>query len=230
MTIHKNWLPRAHDKKVEMGRAWVVVLEENRVLWDIPTERVASLKDRVETLADAQEIVKSAKATDADRVQRNRFSDELDEVMRDIKKRWIYSPPLLKEHYTRMMLAIPSEGGHRPIAFPDAQATADRAFPGPNMMELVNIRVLGEHSADPRADHGVRIHFGILNAVNSKWRITEPPQTGADLPYSEWTRKPKIKFDFDGEAGNEVFFSLQFENAKGEAGPYCPVFSGIIPR
>jgi hypothetical protein len=35
--------------------------------------------------------------------------------------------------------------------------------------------------------------------------------------------------DFDGESGNTVYFCLRYENSKGEAGPFGPVFSAVVP-
>jgi hypothetical protein len=56
--------------------------------------------------------------------------------------------------------------------------------------------------------------------------------TGEDLPHSVFTHKKKYRFDFDGDSGKTVYFSLKYENEKGGEegeGLYGPIFSAIIP-
>ena len=59
--------------------------------------------------------------------------------------------------------------------------------------------------------------------------IASPPVTGDDLPHSVFTRKKKRVFNFEGCSGMTVYFCLRYENEKGEAGPYGPIFSAVIP-
>ncbi|MDR1229857.1 MAG: hypothetical protein LBK61_00485 [Spirochaetaceae bacterium] len=119
-----------------------------------------------------------------------------------------------------------------PVPAPTSQAEADLVFPGIHLVELVKIRKAGILSDDPRSDYGVSVHFGILDAVNSEWRVTAPPASGKDLPHSVFTREKKILFDFDGESGKTVYFCLRYENQKGGKkgwGPFGPVLHAVIP-
>jgi hypothetical protein len=115
------------------------------------------------------------------------------------------------------------------VPVPSSQAEADLVFPGIHLVELVKIRKVGILSDDPRSDYGVSIHFGILDAVNNKWRITAPPSTGEDLRYAVFTREKKLLLDLDGESGKTVYFCLRYENSKGEAGPFGPILHAVIP-
>jgi hypothetical protein len=153
-------------------------------------------------------------------------------VIRLFVNRYLRYPPVTDEDRTAM--GIPNRDTKpTPIPAPASQAEADIVFPGIHLVELVNIRkVAGVFSDDPRSYHGVSIHFGILDAVNSKWRITAPPSTGDDLPYAVFIRKKKMRFDFSGESGKTIYFCLRYENEKGGedgAGPFGPIFKAVIP-
>ncbi|MDR2072928.1 MAG: hypothetical protein LBP60_05810 [Spirochaetaceae bacterium] len=77
----------------------------------------------------------------------------------------------------------------------------------------------------------MRIYYGFTGPASERFpfRLDGPLKTGKALPYSVFTRKQKDRFDFDGESGNTVYFCLYYENSKGEAGPFGPVLSAVIP-
>jgi hypothetical protein len=56
---------------------------------------------------------------------------------------------------------------------------------------------------DRCADYSVRIYYGVLGkvAAHDKFRLSEPPVTGDDLPHSVFTRKRSRLFDFTGNSG-----------------------------
>jgi hypothetical protein len=102
------------------------------------------------------------------------------------------------------------------------------------------IKLAGPHvpSLEPepdRANHGVRIFWGILAEPGDtdKFRITAPPRDGDDLPHSTFTQRRKYRFDFPEEdRGKTVYFCLRYENSKGGKegeGPWGPIFKAIIP-
>jgi hypothetical protein len=145
--------------------------------------------------------------------------------------RYLRYTPVTDEDRTAM--GIPNRDDKpSPIPAPSLQAEADLVFPGIHLLELVKIRKVGIASDDPRSYHGVSVHFGILDAVNGKWRVTAPPATGDDLPHTVFIRKKKIRFDFDGESGKTVYFCLRYENQKGGedgVGPFGPIIQAVIP-
>jgi hypothetical protein len=82
------------------------------------------------------------------------------------------------------------------------------------------------------SNHGVRIYWGVMGtaAATDKFRLTEVPLNGEDLPHSVFTRRKKYRFDFlEEDRGKTVYFCLRYENSKGEAGPWGSVISAIIP-
>jgi hypothetical protein len=54
--------------------------------------------------------------------------------------------------------------------------------------------------------------------------------SGEELPHSRFTRRKKELFDFPQEdRGKTIYFCVRYENAKGEPGPWGPIFSAVIP-
>jgi hypothetical protein len=82
---------------------------------------------------------------------------------------------------------------------------------------------------DPRSEWGVRIVWGILapSTAADKFRLSAPPVKGEDLPHSTFVHGKRFLFDFEGEYGKTVYFSLRYENEKGGRegeGPFGPLF------
>jgi hypothetical protein len=84
---------------------------------------------------------------------------------------------------------------------------------------------------DAGSDYGVRIYYALSGEPDDRFpfRLAEPLKIGKVLPYSVFTRRKKERFDFNGESGSTVYFCLCYENSKGEAGPFGPVLSAVVP-
>jgi hypothetical protein len=65
-------------------------------------------------------------------------------------------------------------------------------------------------------------------ATGEKRELMRPPVSGKELPHSRWTRRRKERFSFDGDSGKTVYFCIRYENSKGEAGEFGPIFSAVI--
>jgi hypothetical protein len=120
---------------------------------------------------------------------------------------------------------------HTSIPTPMVQVEADIIFPGIHLIGLKKIRPVAGSTIDNRSDYGVRIYYGIMSEASAKdrFRLSSPPESGFDLPHSVFTRKSKYFFDFDGDSGKTIYFCLRYENGKGEAGPFGPLISAVIP-
>jgi hypothetical protein len=141
-------------------------------------------------------------------------------------------PDVVTEEDLRNMGIPPIDPIHTPIPAPEVQVEADLVFPGIHLVELRKIRpVSGLDQPDPRSDYGVRIYYGLTGEADEvfPFRLTGPLKTAKLLPYSVFTRRKKERFDFEGESGNTVCFCLRYENSKGQAGPFGPVLSAVIP-
>jgi hypothetical protein len=117
------------------------------------------------------------------------------------------------------------------VPAPDNQVEADLTFPGIHIVELAKIRPVTGTPPDSRSDYGVRIYFGLSGPPSEKYpfRLAQAPKRGEEIPYSVFTKKKNKRFDLEGESGNTVYFCLRYENSKGEAGPFGPILSAVIP-
>jgi hypothetical protein len=141
-------------------------------------------------------------------------------------------PDIVTEADLRNMGIPPIDASYTRIPPPQVQVEADLVFPGIHLVELRKIRpVSGLDKPDPRSDHGVRIYYGLTGEANEDFpfRLAGPIKTARVLPYSVFTRRRKERFDFEGESGSTVYFCLRYENSKGDAGPFGPVLSAVIP-
>jgi hypothetical protein len=124
-----------------------------------------------------------------------------------------------------------------PVPPPTDQAEADISRPGEHLICL-HLRAVRTASPNPyRNNYVFRIYWGILpfggatteNAVGVKRELVHVPVSGEELTHSRLTRRRKELFDFPQEdRGKTVYFCIRFENAKGESGPWGPIFSAII--
>jgi hypothetical protein len=56
------------------------------------------------------------------------------------------------------------------------------------------------------------------------------PQSETELTESRFTRRKREVFIFQpGDAAKRIYFSMRYENSKGQTGQWCPIFSAVIP-
>ncbi|MDR1419618.1 MAG: hypothetical protein LBI86_04535 [Treponema sp.] len=155
-------------------------------------------------------------------------------VLRDFNNEFILYSRFVTDAQRKEIGSPVHDTTHTPVPAPKDQPEADITYPGRHLIELDHIRSVTGGTDDPRADWGVRIHYGILDPANmgARHRIASPPATGEDLPHSVFTHKKKYRFDFDGDSGKTVYFCLKYENEKGGEkgeGPFGPIMQAIIP-
>ena len=162
---------------------------------------------------------------------KNRARKSSEKFLRDFVNRYLRYPPVTDED--RDFMGIPNPDKTRtPIPPPTAQVEADLVFPGIHLVELRNIRAVpGGVAPDERSNYGVRVFWGLTGPASKahRYRVTEAPESGNDLPTSEFTHKREKLFDFDGESGNTVYFCLRYENPAGDTGPFGPMLKAVIP-
>jgi hypothetical protein len=157
--------------------------------------------------------------------------------MRFFKSRYFVVPPLTDTNLISLGLK-PHDAKPTPIPPPVDQTEADISYPAAHTLEL-HLRPVDVASPDPhRSDYGFRVYFGILPpggasveaATSSKRELMKPPTTGEELPHSHFTRRKRERMDFSQEeSGKTIYFCVRYENAKGEPGPWGPIFSAVIP-
>jgi hypothetical protein len=231
MAYNSDWFPGRRDDQITMCRNWTVIMTADvRTAWGVPQTQYNELSALFDA---AKALLQQAESSDRTPVITEACREAfgaLDSKMRFFEKHYFLVPPLTNVDIVDLGLVPYSPPS--PIPRPEAQVEADPAFPGIHLVELRNIRPVGSSGVpDLRSDYGVRIYYGLTGPASErfKFRLTGEPKSGTDLPYSLFTRRRRELFDFDGESGNRVYFCLRYENAKGEAGPFGPIFSVVIP-
>ncbi|MDR2185128.1 MAG: hypothetical protein LBO80_05595 [Treponema sp.] len=227
-----DWMPGRRADQLAMCQNWIIVMTAaKRTAWNIPQDQFTDLANHFDTAHELLQRAKSSERTPVITEQCREAFEALDGKMRFFKGHYFLLPPLGNPDIVDLGLT-PWDPHQTPIPRPEAQVEADLAFPGIHQVELQNIRPVGNFGVpDPRSDYGVRIYYGLSGPPSDKYRfrLTGDPKSGADLPYSLFTRRKKERFDFDGESGNRVWFCLRYENPKGEAGPFGPILTAVIP-
>jgi hypothetical protein len=131
----------------------------------------------------------------------------------------------------------PKDETKTPVPAPAGQASGEISYPGPHL-HLVHLKPLAGTANDPRAEYGYRIYYGVLppggasaeEAARTHRYLMRPAVSGEDLPTSQFTRRSRELFDFPAEdSGKTAYFCVRYENAKGQKGPWGPLFSAVIP-
>jgi hypothetical protein len=224
-----DWLPSSRDGQLHLAHTWVQVLTVKGALWAIPAERVTNL-ETLTTSAEAKlEAAKSSARNPVTTAECGAAFAALLDEMRDIKRRWLLSPPLASEDF--IALSLRPRGASSPIPPPVDQATADITFPGIHLVELVKLRIAGEMTGDRRSYYGIRIFWGFQGQSSARfpYRLAGEPASGMELPYSFFTRRRRHLFDWDGESGSPLWICLRYENSKGEPGPFGPFLRAVVP-
>jgi hypothetical protein len=223
-----DWMPASRDNQLAMADNWLVYLTAaRRTAWNIPQDQYNELADLTDTARTMLQKAKDdSQRTPVVTVQCNEAFKALKEKLRFFKAHYFLSPPLTNADIAALGLDIPEDRSDIPA--PESEPEADFGFPDYHLIDVLNIRRRGPPKGDPRSEWGVRIHIGILDGTGP-WRITAPPVTGSDLPWSKFTRRRRERFDFDGNSGKTVYICLCYENGKGNAGPFGPIISAVIP-
>jgi hypothetical protein len=216
--------------QIAMAKNWCAALRRNSTSWKVPNEVETELESLYEVAQDELTEALSANRTAVNTARCKEAFDLLVGKMRDVKKRYFLTPPLINSDYTSLGLNAP-DLIPTPIPPPTSQVEADITFPGIHLIELKKIRAVAGSEPDGRSDYGTRIFWGLTGpaTLTDKFRVTEIPKSGNDMPHSQFTRRRKERFDFDGESGNTVYLCLRYENPKGEAGPFGPIQKAVIP-
>ena len=238
MPYESNWLPGRRELQLAMAKNWLFVIgNSNPPPWGIPQPEVADLNNLTGEAENAPQEAQSSNRTPVITAQCKAAFEALIAKMRLLKSHYFLTPPLTDADYISLELQ-PKDTTHTPVPPPTAQAEADISRPGVHLLEL-HLRPVAGSPPDPhRADYGYRIYYGVLPpggaaveaATGIKRELLKAPVSGDELPHSRFTRRKKELFDFPAEdSGKTVYFCIRYENAKGEPGPWGPMFSSVIP-
>jgi methyl-accepting chemotaxis protein len=234
--VKDYWIPGRRRDQLAMAKIWGVLLGTKAAEWGVPAAGVAELA-ALTAAADTvlTEAQNSARTPVIDANVKTTFG-ALISKMRLIKSRYFLSPPLTDMDIVSLELK-PKDTIHSSLPAPKAQAEADISRPGTRQLEL-HLRPVPGFSSDPHcSDYGHRVYYGVMPqggasveaATGAKRELTHAPVSGNDLPFSKFTLRKKELFDFAPEdSGKTAYFCIRYENAKGEPGPWGPIFSSVI--
>jgi hypothetical protein len=146
--------------------------------------------------------------------------DALAACMRDFKRRYFLSPPLIDSDLVSLGLK-PRDTHPTPSRAPTAQVMVETFLVGRHELGVRIIYVTG--SPDDPANKGYRIWYSVIAPGET------PPAGPEELRKSFYTQRKKdlIEFEF-GDSGKTVYFAVQIEN-DGKKGPWGPLVSALIP-
>ncbi|MDR0599451.1 MAG: hypothetical protein LBG84_05140 [Treponema sp.] len=230
MAKSSDWFPHSREKILEMARSWLSALPAKAGAWNIPAQVAQDLAAKKTAAEELFNLDTSAERTKTITARCKAAFDDLEAFMRDCKRRYFLTPPLVDADLVSLELK-PRDLSPTPETEPSAQPEADLVFPGVHLIELKNIRPAGGARPGDGSDCGTRVYFGLSGPPSSeyKFRLTEPPASGRDLPYSEWASAKKLLLDLDGESGNTIWLCLRYETKRGKPGPFGPILKAIIP-
>jgi hypothetical protein len=204
-----------------MAGDWISVCAPPKTAWNIPDAALTELTNLKTAAAAALETAKNETTrTPVATARCKEAFDALIACMRDFKRRWFLSPPLLDSDYVSLGLR-PHDSTHTPGKTPSAQATIETYLIGRHELGLKVVYVSG--NPDDPANKGYRIYYRVAAPGET------PPATPKDLGESFFTKRKKdvLKFDY-GDSGKTVYMAVQLEN-DGRKGEWGPMTSALIP-
>ncbi|MDR3197090.1 MAG: hypothetical protein LBU34_04395 [Planctomycetaceae bacterium] len=237
MQSNKDWMPGKRVDQIAMARDWLQILSAKAPSWGVPASEVAVLRTLAENAEHLFEKIMSSEHSKITVAECQTALKNLAAKMRFVKNRYFLSPPLTEPDFAALQLK-PKNTTPTPIPPPAEQAEADISRPGQHQL-LLHLRAVANFTPSSyRSDYGFRIYFGVYPhggatveaATGTKRELVKIPVSGEELPHSRLTRRKRELFDFPQEdSGKTVYFAVRFENAKGELGPWGPIFAAVIP-
>lgn len=231
-----DWYPSRRSDQILMAKNWEYQITTWGALWGIPEAVKTKLKN-LRVKAESDLLLATGANPTRENIQKcNDTFKELAACMRDIKDRYFKKPPLKNEHFIALGLKIP-DAIKTTVPCPEGRSSAAISYPGPCQLRLRMHRIKGTDT-DKRAEYGRRIYWGIMphggatleQAAGSEHYLMSPPVSGKELFHSMFSRRAKETIEFMPEdSGRTAYFCIRYENSKGEAGPWGPIISGIIP-
>jgi hypothetical protein len=204
-----------------MARDWQSVAGTNASAWGIPPAVLQGLDSLIQAADTALTTAKNETTrTPVATAQCKEAFDALTSAMRDMKRRYFLTPPLVDSDYISLGLK-PHDTTPTASGTPTAQVTIETYLVGRHELGVKIIYVTGSPT-DP-ANKGYRIWYSIVAPGETT------PANPDELRKSFFTKRKKdvIEFEF-GNSGKDCFMAVQIEN-EGKKGPWGPLTNALIP-
>ena len=231
-----DWMPGRRQDQLAMAKNWASLFAVKGTAWEIDSGEILILNGKITKADEALTISQSSERTDSTSALVNMRFKDLVAYMRFIHQRKFYQPLLTDADYIDLGLKIP-DTIMTTIPAPVDVARGSIVLTIRYVLTVVHEIIVGPHS-DVRANHGVRVNFGVVaddpaaqSALTGKqYYLSAPPHSPDQLAADEFTRRKRHAIAFPAEdSGKVAWFALRVENSKGDKGPWGEMFSGIIP-
>jgi hypothetical protein len=222
MSQRADWLPASRKGILVMSADWMTVCTPKKTDWGIPEAALTELSTLRADADVALTIVKTeASRTPVATARCREAFDALTAFMRDFKRRYLLSPPLLDSDLIALGLK-PRDTVPTPSGVPAAQVTVETYLIGRHELGIKILYVTG--TPDDPANKGYRIWYKVVAPGE-----TPPANPETDLAKSFFTKRKKDVMGFDfGDSGKTAWFAVQVEN-DGKKGKWGPLVSALIP-
>jgi len=216
-----DWLPSSGEGVLRMATTWISYIPSIGSRLVVPEEAMIALTVKTAAFETLFQTPKSAR-TPAMNADLKCARKALEAVMRDIKRRHFFSPPLTDGDIVSLGLK-PKDSIPTPIGEPQGLATADVMYLGGQVLQLKIKHVTGT-PFDPKANYGCKIYYDVLADSDPQ------PISGEDLRKHKFTRQKNEKFKFTvSDVKKTAIFCIRYENSKGVAGAWGPMITALIP-
>jgi hypothetical protein len=220
MRANPNWLPPRKTAKIEMGDNWAAKITANPA-WGVPETVPGNLTGKTNALRTLL-LTPPEDRTPTINARIKAAEKELVDVLRDVKKRHFFVPPLTDADLVSLGLK-PRDTNPTPIAPPTVRPNADVKLKGAGAFDIA-ISPERDISNEEKSYYGCKIVYELFE------QGATPPTSEKQLTEMRFVRRKKESFVFQPQdSGKKAYFALRYENSKGEAGPWCPIFSVLIP-
>ena len=189
--------------------------------WRIDPDELAKINLQISAYEAALKKAQDPNRGRVDVLVKNETRDALKKMVRQFVKEYLeYSHLVTDEDRERMRLPIhDTKPTHRPR--PESRMALDAKPTNSRQHTLSALNQKTGTKTKPDDAYGVKY----------AWEIREtPPDNPDSLRHAVFSRKTTHVFDFEEtDRGKRVYYAAQYENAKGEAGPWSEIVSLIIP-
>jgi len=217
-----DWLPRSKTAMLAMARNWLAKFNVKKHDWDIPDDVVANLAAKINAL-ETLLAIPAADRTPTINAKIKTAEKALADTMRDIKKRYLFAPPLADADLVSLELK-PRDPHNTPIPAPMVRPAATVKLLGAGAFDIHIAPERDISKNDKRSCHGCEIVYELFE------HGAPAPTSETQLKKNKFVRKQKVSFVFQPQDSSKTaYFAMRYENSKGDAGPWCPIFPVLIP-
>ncbi|MDR1215085.1 MAG: hypothetical protein LBK25_00205 [Treponema sp.] len=221
MAINRDWLLKSRTGQLEMANNWISVCTAKQIALNIPGAALTDLTALRDAAKAALETAKNETTrTPVSNAQCKEAFDALTAFMRDFKRRYFLSPPLVDSDLVSLGLK-PHDTHPSPSPTPTAQVMVETYLVGRHELGIRITYVTG--SPDDKANKGYRVWYSVVAHGET------PPSHPDELHKSFYTQRKKdlLEFEFE-DSGKTAYFAVQIEN-DGKKGVWGPTVSALIP-